>query len=306
MLVKISTEFKIACIQANLILVDHKVKLDKSEWLDERHNTTLTSIDYYVSKQRKDIDDLLYSKNVCPIEPESIKKEDNEYSGSSFEEVVVAVGLEDFKQEAGKLVDPDDDEDPEHDDIIQDPRVKEILIRAKINAVNKKANCELCSKEFRIAALEGHLNGHYDIRPYTCDIQGCDESFHSVRKRRDHRRTEHKGVEKPKKTRSHEKPSRTICICYLCGKKTTRSIIEDHMNIHLNMRPYKCDYCAKDFHALVRLKYHQRLMHGNDGEGVKRKRSYISPKAPCSICGKEIAVSNMKYHINLHNGNFNQ
>ena len=302
-------EFKIACLQANQILEkDYMVRLEQgTEWLNEKHRTTLKNLEGLINKQRKEID-RLYTSNICPIELECIKKEEpgGECQIGGFEEVVI---LEDFKEcidDANEKTDLScDDDDFEKSDVVhlknEDTNINEILERAKERACDERVKCEICNKGFtKLCSLEGHLNAHFDINPYTCEVEGCVEVFPSMRKKQSHKRSKHKELEKPRMERARGE-YRGICVCHLCGKRTSRSLIEDHMNIHTGRKPYSCQVCSKEFHARFRLRNHQKLMHPVQGE-ERKKRNYVSPKAPCCICGKQIAVSNMKWHINLHNG----
>ena len=56
--------------------------------------------------------------------------------------------------------------------------------------------------------------------------------------------------------------------CDKCGKKLLKERFVDHMNIHLNLKPYRCTLCPDAAYANHKnLQAHIRTAH----KGIKRK-----------------------------------
>ena len=79
--------------------------------------------------------------------------------------------------------------------------------------------------------------------------------------------------------------------CEICGTFATNAEdrLKVHMNIHTGNRPFKCDYCPKDFSHRSALSVHKRKHTG-----------YIHN---CDECGKSFANNQqLSDHTNIHTG----
>ncbi|KAJ9599795.1 hypothetical protein L9F63_026354, partial [Diploptera punctata] len=69
---------------------------------------------------------------------------------------------------------------------------------------------------------------------------------------------------------------------------TLRYLLKEHMNVHTNVRPYKCSHCVKSFHKRCQLRQHV-VIHLN------------TRQHKCPVCGKGFnRLGNMKAHARRH------
>ena len=105
--------------------------------------------------------------------------------------------------------------------------------------------CETCSKYFRsLILLENHnKKTHEKIKRYTCDI--CQEMFHNKQTMSVH------------KAKVHDISDGNHYSCEVCGHiYPAKCLLEDHVRIHTNERPFSCNLCGQSFAAKQRLKLH--------------------------------------------------
>jgi len=116
----------------------------------------------------------------------------------------------------------------------------------------KNLKCSLCPKVFATEyVLTKHFQSH--TKSYTCDI--CGHASATAHKLKKHFQSKH--------TADEDKPFK----CTQCPKGFTKaSVLEEHMNIHLNLRPHKCPHCTSDFNSIGNLYAHIRGTH----KGIKR------------------------------------
>lgn len=84
--------------------------------------------------------------------------------------------------------------------------------------------------------------------------------------------------------------------CEFCGKNyNKKSILRDHLNIHKNIRPYKCDECPKAYffkkHLNVHKKKHGKPLYECCNIKFYVKDKYVRHKNICGLkyeceCGK--------------------
>lgn len=101
----------------------------------------------------------------------------------------------------------------------------------------KPFKCRLCGvrKTTRVT-LYMHINGHYEIN--------AENKVKILPRRRS-------------PTRKRAKPPR--CLCPICGADySTRQILKQHMLIHVDARPFPCEYCEKMFRNKSALNEHIR------------------------------------------------
>lgn len=135
--------------------------------------------------------------------------------------------------------------------------------------------CDECDKMIEKNRMEGHINKHRNIRPYTCEEDGCGKSFYCKLLFRLHRTSIHTGVTVDcdicHKTfpsdRSlyahklrHKNENRYNCIH--CEKKFNNSnSLKRHLAVHSGIREYTCDFCTSSFYRKFNL---GKLNHNKD------------------------------------------
>ncbi|XP_074654526.1 uncharacterized protein LOC141908388 [Tubulanus polymorphus] len=162
-----------------------------------------------------------------------------------------------------------------------------------IYSMERKFGCEMCGKRFRDkCGLRNHMNIHLGLRPHVCDI--CKKSFSQssamLRHRKGHFKfalevcemscmkkmkcalispeyryglmigtlgdsTAQEGLVGPNPIYSMERKFG----CEVCGRRFRHSNgLNNHMNIHLGLRPYICDICQKTFSQSSAMKRHRK------------------------------------------------
>ena len=75
--------------------------------------------------------------------------------------------------------------------------------------------------------------------------------------------------------------------CQICGTVVVN--LPRHMIVHSELRPYKCEFCEKEFKAKGNLTEHQRIHTGEK-------------PFKCELCGKKFTQSaTLSFHMNIHN-----
>lgn len=139
--------------------------------------------------------------------------------------------------------------------------------------------CELCGKCFTKATMKYHMNVHLNKTPYTCDYEGCTESFKDPTLLRQHKRTYHLKIKTyrcrycPKKIYSQEeydKHKTENCgvksiACHICGKFINKMNVKCHLAIHKGERNFICpvEGCGKAFLLKNKLQQHSKS-HSNE------------------------------------------
>ena len=90
--------------------------------------------------------------------------------------------------------------------------------------------------------------------------------------------------------------------CPKCGKEFhVPSLLERHMRIHTNERPYQCRMCGRSYSQSGNLNVHLKTIHGVivDG-GRSRAEPDVSRPHKCYICNRLFTTSsNMYQHIRV-------
>ena len=90
--------------------------------------------------------------------------------------------------------------------------------------------------------------------------------------------------------------------CPKCGKEFhVPSLLERHMRIHTNERPYQCRMCGRSYSQSGNLNVHLKTIHGVivDG-GRSRAEPDVSRHHKCYICNRLFTTSsNMYQHIRV-------
>jgi hypothetical protein len=124
-------------------------------------------------------------------------------------------------------------------------------------AVQKHYTCEECGKGLKSKqAFEDHMQMHTGIPNHLCDK--CDQKCYSRAALTNHVINKH----------DH-------CCCETCGKGfTNQRALTDHMNIHLNLKPYICrEGCDMAYSDRSCRNQHERRAHGVRGGLPVRNRT---------------------------------
>ncbi|XP_014272725.1 zinc finger protein 420 isoform X1 [Halyomorpha halys] len=137
--------------------------------------------------------------------------------------------------------------------------------------------CDICGVEFlKRAEMSAHFDEHVATEEgdFQCDV--CNRIFTNLRLFRVHKRMH---MPQPK---NH--------VCETCGKGfLSRNMLDEHMNMHTGLRPYKCGECGKDFASKYSAKAHEKIH-------LDRPRPY-----KCATCGKAfITEQNLHQHEKIH------
>ncbi|XP_046662232.1 myoneurin-like isoform X1 [Homalodisca vitripennis] len=121
-----------------------------------------------------------------------------------------------------------------------------------------------CNKAFQTRkSYDKHLMEHGpEHAPYTCSKVGCGRKCYTVNSLNSHSRT-------------HQYAEEELTCCY-CGKNFKAPCrLKAHLNIHMGVRPYKCEFegCVWAFATSSKLRRHQRK------HTQTRQHS-------CKVCGK--------------------
>ncbi|CAG9119933.1 unnamed protein product [Plutella xylostella] len=112
--------------------------------------------------------------------------------------------------------------------------------------------CDHCGvKSVNKAGLQYHIDStHMKIPRYECET--CDQKFITIISLRRHKQNAHGG--KKAAVKKH--------VCHVCGKEfTIRKSLEEHLNTHSGLRPYKCNVCGDTFAYSAALYTHNKLKH---------------------------------------------
>ncbi|KAL1384580.1 hypothetical protein pipiens_013054 [Culex pipiens pipiens] len=139
--------------------------------------------------------------------------------------------------------------------------------------------CDFCGESVTSAAAEAHMNRHLGVKPYTCPIADCGQTFHSKNNQVSHIKRLHGEKETPtlecnicgqfirgtikvlnyhKKRHTQEKKH----VCTVCGKGfTMKWYLRQHSIVHSGEFPHKCQYCGKRFNNKWSMKTHEKNIH---------------------------------------------
>ncbi|XP_048480112.1 zinc finger protein 184-like isoform X3 [Plutella xylostella] len=112
--------------------------------------------------------------------------------------------------------------------------------------------CDHCGvKSVNKAGLQYHIDStHMKIPRYECET--CDQKFITIISLRRHKQNAHGG--KKAAVKKH--------VCHVCGKEfTVRKSLEEHLNTHSGLRPFKCNVCGDTFAYSAALYTHNKLKH---------------------------------------------
>lgn len=115
------------------------------------------------------------------------------------------------------------------------PNLREFLEHSKKHVENAIFKCVICAKPFTVLLkFISHLMNHEGMKLHVCEFEGCDKSFMSKAKLKDHM-ISHATNSKPH-------------LCSLCGQfYKTKENLARHMIRHSGVKNFSCNYCPKSF-----------------------------------------------------------
>ena len=190
--------------------------------------------------------------------------------------------------------------------------------------------CEICNKSFSSKYnLKRHFQRHDADYQFKCHV--CVSFFKTKEELETHSAKSHIGNNlcvtcgktfarknaladhTLKHTRdTYQSPSKRLFVCPFesCNKKFVRkTIYQDHLNTHSDLKPYTCETCNKQFNGRYRLNFHKRVCSGglkfvcdvcnfnlSDPTALKRhKEGKHGLKVHACLCGKHY-----KYYSSLY------
>nr|XP_054762573.1 zinc finger protein 665-like [Lytechinus pictus] len=162
---------------------------------------------------------------------------------------------------------------------------------------DERLQCAICEEKFlSVESLEGHVVIHNrSSRHYCCAL--CGEKFF-----RNHQLTSHRcsllnckilPTERGTKQRSWDFGGCELTHCPICNKVLkNHSSWQNHMNLHLRHREFKCSFCSKQFIGRRELRIHMRHHTG--------VRPYKCKCCPKSFVSPSNLASHEKSHFAIH------
>ncbi|KAJ2943461.1 hypothetical protein O0L34_g12268 [Tuta absoluta] len=197
-------------------------------------------------------------------------------------------------------------------------------LRYHIDAVHlnlRKFPCDQCNKTFKAKkVLKEHVaTKHLGIEYAQYPCKECPAIFKSWRSRRHHLDTHHPNKEFPERNEvvinpnaysyyckvcpevfhnrgrfkahvlRHSKEGKLPHMCHVCGLSfSTTYTLRRHEQLHIGLKPFKCDICQKAFSHPTQVVRHKKNVHNP----VKTE------KIKCPICKQN--VRNMDKHQKIH------
>ena len=149
---------------------------------------------------------------------------------------------------------------------------KKLKIHQYSHMENHPFKCDVCEKCFTTgASLRRHKITHGSDHPYKCDV--CNKGFY---------RTDH--------LKLHQETHQPVVKFDQCDKTfTMKQSLENHMKLHLDIRPFKCKECGKSYTRKKYLTAHVKTHSGGNSN-------------KCVFCNKSYTTSfYLKIHMDSHN-----
>ncbi|XP_076271793.1 uncharacterized protein LOC143203501 [Rhynchophorus ferrugineus] len=167
--------------------------------------------------------------------------------------------------------------------------------------------CDVCGMEFRKRnLLSAHVDEHVanEEGDFQCEV--CNRIFTNLRLFRIHRRM-------------HLPPAKAWS-CNTCGKRfSSKNLLDEHINMHLGVRPYICGTCGKDFASKYTFKAHEKTHEDRPrpfrceqcGKSflsqqnlTQHERTHSTVKEfQCHLCDKQFgSANNLEVHSVVHTG----
>ena len=164
-------------------------------------------------------------------------------------------------------------------------RVCHLCFKICNDKIQLKVHSKSHDKSLRVKRrTQRYHNFKREGESFTCTL--CNLKFETRGKYMRHTDQNHRdipcdecGIKFPWKCDSCSKHNKKAC--HVCFKIFDGSMLTDHLNRHLGLKPFLCDECPKDFRSQANLSVHLRLKHTS----VSLENMAIQ-KNPCDECGK--------------------
>ncbi|XP_029710975.1 zinc finger protein 773 [Aedes albopictus] len=282
-------DFRAACNKANTLHAIKLLMMHPGSWMSEENKTTIEACHRALKRNRAEMDGLFNCSWVGGNAGKKFRTTQKEVVLDSGDAPKVGKGeLSDsdpeMSEEFGKQV----DQQMRHQDSIDassdDEKTKPAPPRVKKDSTTRFM-CDICGSLVLNNNAEHHKNMHLGVRPYSCDLEGCDATFHSLRAKRKHCTSKGQHIStaeqekqikcelchrmvKSKNMRSHmwaQHSNKSIhplkTQCKICEKYYYKIYIKDHMATHTGELPHKCEFCGRGFAAYNNLVIHRRKYH---------------------------------------------
>ena len=144
--------------------------------------------------------------------------------------------------------------------------------------------CTVCSATYQLRqSLTRHMQQHQETSLYWC--RKCTQSFKDESKLKDHIAAKHEqkhtctdcgkefGCKSSLNTHMKKHSGEEVrypCLYLGCKRSFNRaSILQDHMNAHLNVKPYSCEHCHRKYASRYTWLRHQRECNGTSDNSSK-------------------------------------
>ncbi|ENN77091.1 hypothetical protein YQE_06426, partial [Dendroctonus ponderosae] len=167
--------------------------------------------------------------------------------------------------------------------------------------------CDICGQDFRRRNfLSAHVDEHVATEEGDFQCEVCHRIFNNLRLFRIHRRM--------------HLPQAKAWACQDCGKKySSKNLLEEHLNVHLGVRPHVCSTCGKDFASKYTFKAHEKTHEMrprpfkcdrcdktflNQHNLTQHEKTHTGIKDyQCHLCNKQFGSShNLEVHSIVHTG----
>lgn len=152
--------------------------------------------------------------------------------------------------------------------------------------------CKICDKQFesRKRYYNHTATAHRDR--FQCDQ--CEQQFVFKYQLKKHIEVVHMELPKAKVNRPKKFQ------CDVCSMQFTElRILNEHTNIHTDLRPFVCEFCSEAFHNSANLRYHRKRHLNPDG--------YRCPVCQESFVNQQsLRKHHLRQHLEADLGNLNQ
>lgn len=213
---KTFNEYKKACIENQESFQNMAFKIERVEEVEELNEEPEEEdiIEYITDQEEIGEEDAVFMDSIEDLETEGLDFETDD------SEVVIAVENIIDGKKVKKTKKTSNNKPKKQGDKVHRDKGKEIYQKLL-------QECNICMKMIEKNRMEGHLNKHQDIRPYTCPE--CQKSFYCRQLLRIHRKSIHTNMQ---------------ITCDVCKKifPSTRALYAHNLR-HRNENRYECELC---------------------------------------------------------------